>query len=44
MDKLWCKALKKTFAPYRNKIVVHSTMLSREDNSKEATLDTLIKK
>ncbi len=43
MDKLWCKALEKTFAPYRNKVVIHNTMLSKEDNFKEATLDTLIK-
>ena len=43
MDKRWCRALEKTFAPWRNKVTIHNVALSKEDGRVERRLDTLIK-
>lgn len=43
VDELWMEALKKTFAPYRDKVVFCNKFLSGRDNGSEITLDTLVK-
>ena len=41
-DPEWIKVLKKTFAPYKDKVVICDKYLSSEDTDKTITLDTLI--
>lgn len=42
-EKIWCRVLEKTFAPYRNKVILCNNFLGREDTISEITLDSLIK-
>lgn len=42
-DEAWMEALKKTFEPYKDKVVFCNKFLSGRDNSQEITLDTLVK-
>lgn len=42
-DPAWMEALKKTFAPYRDKVVFCQRYLSRYDSATTITLDTLVK-
>lgn len=41
-DKLWMKALKMTFKPYKEKVIFCEKRLSGRDNSREITLDKLV--
>lgn len=41
-DNYWMEALKRTFEPYKDKVVFCNKFLSGRDNSKEITLDTLV--
>lgn len=42
-DPKWVDALKRTFAPYQDKVVICNQYLSGEDTKNTVTLDTLVK-
>ena len=42
-DVEWMEALKRTFAPYNNKVEYINKFLSGRDNSREITLDNIVK-
>lgn len=42
-EKIWCRVLEKTFAPYRYKVEICNKFLSKEDTATMVTLDTLVK-
>lgn len=42
-DREWIKALKATFAPYREKVVIINKYISDKDSSSSVTLETLLK-
>ncbi len=42
-DPEWIKVLERTFAPYKDKVIICDKYLSSEDTDKTITLDTLIK-
>ena len=41
-NELWCKALKKTFSDYKNKVSIFSKYAGMEDNDTTIKLDTLL--
>lgn len=41
-DPQWIEPLKRTFAPYRDKVVLCTKRLGRYDNDEETTLDSLV--
>ena len=42
-DERWCRALEKTFRPYREKVIIVEKYLSRSSDRKHITIDELVK-
>ena len=42
-EKAWCRALSKTFAPYRDKVEICNAYVGKTDDGKGRTIDSLIK-
>lgn len=41
-EKKWCRALSKTFSPYRHKVSIHNSFLGNSNNGNMQTLDRVI--
>lgn len=42
-EKIWCRVLEKTFAPYKNKVNICNVFLGKENNENVQNIDSLVK-